>query len=92
MLNYDFSKMLFKISADRHSVDRIRKTLLNHPEIKFVSLVGIDIGGHDTDGSRLICDGPGDSLPDRTCAMHQRAVTTAIKRARIVALLPYTQD
>ena len=49
MLNYDFSKMLFKISADRHSVDRIRKTLLNHPEIKFVSLVGIDIGGHDTD-------------------------------------------
>ena len=49
MLNYDFSKMLFKISADRHGVDQIRKTLLAHPEIKFVSLVGIDIGGHDTD-------------------------------------------
>ena len=27
-----------------------------------------------------------------TCAMHQREVTTAIKRARIVALLPYTAD
>jgi len=27
-----------------------------------------------------------------TCAMHQRAVTTAVKRARIVALLPYTAD
>ncbi len=49
MLNYDFSKMLFKIPADRHSEGDIRKTLLAHPEIRFVSLVGIDIGGHDTD-------------------------------------------
>ena len=34
-------------------------------------------------------------LPKRitgTCAVHQREVTKAIKRARIVALLPYTQD
>ena len=49
MLNYDFSKMLFRISADRHGEGEIRRTLLAHPEIKFVSLVGIDIGGHDTD-------------------------------------------
>lgn len=37
----------------------------------------------------------GKILPKRitgTCAMHQREVTTAIKRARIVALLPYTTD
>ena len=37
----------------------------------------------------------GKILPKRitgTCAMHQREVTTAIKRARIVALLPYTAD
>lgn len=37
----------------------------------------------------------GKILPKRitgTCAMHQREVTKAIKRARIVALLPYTQD
>jgi len=37
----------------------------------------------------------GKILPKRitgTCAMHQREVTRAIKRARIVALLPYTQD
>ena len=27
-----------------------------------------------------------------TCAVHQREVTTAIKRARIVALLPYVAD
>lgn len=37
----------------------------------------------------------GKILPKRitgTCAMHQRSVTTAIKRARIVALLPYDAD
>ena len=37
----------------------------------------------------------GKILPKRitgTCAMHQREVTTAIKRARIVALLPYVAD
>ena len=49
MLNYDFSKMLFRISADRHSEAEIQRVLLAHPEVKFVSLVGIDIGGHDTD-------------------------------------------
>lgn len=37
----------------------------------------------------------GKILPRRitgTCAMHQRQLTTAIKRARYVALLPYTTD
>lgn len=37
----------------------------------------------------------GKILPKRitgTCAVHQREVTRAIKRARVVALLPYTAD
>ena len=37
----------------------------------------------------------GKILPKRitgTCAIHQREVTREIKRARIVALLPYTAD
>lgn len=37
----------------------------------------------------------GKILPRRvtgTCARHQRALTTAIKKARQVALLPYTTD
>ena len=37
----------------------------------------------------------GKILPKRitgTCAVHQREVTRAIKRAKIVALLPYTAD
>ena len=37
----------------------------------------------------------GKILPRRTtgcCAKHQRAVTIAIKRARHIALMPYTQE
>lgn len=37
----------------------------------------------------------GKILPRRVsgnCAKHQRAVTTAIKRARHIAILPYVQD
>ena len=37
----------------------------------------------------------GKILPRRitgTCAMHQRAITTAVKRARTVALLPFDAD
>jgi small subunit ribosomal protein S18 len=44
--------------------------------------------------SKFITD-RGKILPKRvtgTCAMHQREVTRAIKRARIVALLPYVRD
>lgn len=37
----------------------------------------------------------GKILPKRitgTCAIHQRDITTAVKRARVVALLPYSAD
>ncbi len=37
----------------------------------------------------------GKILPKRvtgTCSLHQRDVTKAVKRARVVALLPYTAD
>ncbi len=49
MLDFDLDKMLFRIPADKHSAKEITKVLEEHPEVKFVSLVGIDIGGHDTD-------------------------------------------
>lgn len=49
MLSYDLNKMLYTLPADKHSPEDIRKTLEEHPEVKFVSLVGIDVGGHDTD-------------------------------------------
>ena len=48
MISYDLDKMLYTIPADKHSTEEIREILGKHPEIKFVSLVGIDVGGHDT--------------------------------------------
>ena len=49
MLNYELDKMLYTLPADRHRPDEIKRALLAHPEVKFVSVVGIDVGGHDTD-------------------------------------------
>ncbi len=48
-LDFDLNKMLFTIPADNHSPKEIRAALQAHPEVRFVSLVGIDVGGHDTD-------------------------------------------
>lgn len=42
-------KMLFVIRKDMHTPEEIIEQLNQHPEVKFVSLVGLDIGGHDTD-------------------------------------------
>lgn len=49
MLNFDIEKMLFRIPKEEHDKESIIKALRAHPEVQFVSLVGIDIGGHDTD-------------------------------------------
>ncbi len=49
MLEYNLDKMLYTIPANKHDENEIRDILDNHPEIKFISLVGIDVGGNDTD-------------------------------------------
>ena len=49
MLDFEFDKMLFNIPADAHRPEEISSVLKAHPEVKFVSLVGVDVGGHDTD-------------------------------------------
>lgn len=49
----------------------------------------------DVDTLRHYVTERGKILPRRvtgTCAMHQRAVTLAVKRARTIALLPYEAD
>ena len=45
----EFDGMLFNIPAENHSAAEIKKVLEEHSEVKFVSFVGFDIGGHDTD-------------------------------------------
>ena len=48
MLQFDIDKMLFVIPSEEHSNGQIIKALREHPEVQYVSFVGIDMGGHDT--------------------------------------------
>ena len=41
--------LLYTIPKENHTKDQIIEILSNHPEIKFVSFVGIDLSGNDTD-------------------------------------------
>ena len=40
---------LYTISKKDHSIAKLKEILKEHPEIKFVSFMGIDIGGNSTD-------------------------------------------
>ncbi|HPQ46600.1 MAG TPA: 30S ribosomal protein S18 [Clostridia bacterium] len=54
-----------------------------------------DIDYKDVPRLRRLISEKGKILPRRvtgTCAKHQRKLTTAIKRARQIALLPYTSE
>lgn len=42
-------RLLFTIPASSHSKEEITSILSQHPEIKFVSLMAVDLGGNDTD-------------------------------------------
>ena len=42
-------KLIYFISKENHGEEDLRKILTSHTEIKFVSLVGIDLSGNDTD-------------------------------------------
>ena len=41
--------MIYRIEKEKHNEKDLAKILEEHPEIKFVSLVGLDIFGNDTD-------------------------------------------
>ena len=49
MINFDLDRMLFTIPIENHDVKTVEKILKEHPEVKFVSLTGVDLGGHNTD-------------------------------------------
>jgi small subunit ribosomal protein S18 len=52
-----------------------------------------DISYKETDGLRRFLDGHGKIIPRRktgTCAKHQRRLALAVKRARHLALLPFS--
>ena len=43
------SKTIYTIKSEYHDTENLTKILSEHPEIKFVSLMGVDIGGNGTD-------------------------------------------
>ena len=49
MREFDIEKMLFTIPPEKHGKEEVINLLCQHPEVQFVSFVGIDLGGHDTD-------------------------------------------
>jgi glutamine synthetase len=42
-------KMIYTIKPEHHDTENLTKILNEHPEVKFVSLMGVDIGGNGTD-------------------------------------------
>ena len=44
-----YPDLLYLIQVDAHNTSDIKQILSDHPEIRFVSLVGIDLAGNDTD-------------------------------------------
>ncbi len=62
---------------------------------EFCSEKATTIDYKDTNKLKRYISERGKILPRRVtgnCAKHQRAMTIAVKRARHIALLPYTQD
>lgn len=49
MNKFDLDKMLYTLTPDEHDVITVSKLLTAHPEVKFVSLTGVDLGNHNTD-------------------------------------------
>ena len=78
------------MAFDRNNRGRKRRKVCNFCVDKIQQ-----IDYKDTGKLRRYVSERGKILPRRTtgtCAMHQRQLTVAIKRARHIALLPYTAD
>ena len=76
-------------------MDRKRGGMIRKKVCQFFADKTETIDYKDVEKLRKYVTERGKILPKRitgTCAMHQREVTKAIKRARIVALLPYTAE
>jgi glutamine synthetase len=44
-----YKDLIYIIPKEEHSEESLKNLLAKHPEIKFISLVGIDLAGNDTD-------------------------------------------
>lgn len=49
MIDFDLDRMLYTLTAEEHDEELIKSKLQSHPEVKFVSFTGVDMGNHNTD-------------------------------------------
>lgn len=49
MFNFDLNRMLYTLTPSEHDYETVRSKLAAHPEVRFVSFTGVDMGGHNTD-------------------------------------------
>ena len=86
--------MAFNKAADKDGAPMKRRPMHRRKKV-CVFCGGEEISYKDAAKLKKYVSERGKILPRRvtgTCAKHQRALTTAIKRARHVSLMPYTQD
>lgn len=71
---------------------RVKRTFHRRKVCKFCADSTMEINYKDVRTLKYFISERGKIIPRRitgTCAKHQRSLTTAIKRARAIALLPY---
>ncbi|NLY87766.1 MAG: glutamine synthetase, partial [Clostridiales bacterium] len=49
MINFDLNRMLYTLTPDEHEISTVIDKLEAHPEIRFISFTGVDMGNHNTD-------------------------------------------
>jgi len=49
VVNNRMDNLLYIIAKENHNIEDLKEILNNHTEIKFISFVGIDLSGNDTD-------------------------------------------
>ena len=49
VISKNMDNLIYTITKENHDAESLRELLNAHPEIKFVSFVGIDLSGNDTD-------------------------------------------
>ena len=79
--------------AEKTGTERRKKTFLRRKVCRFCADKKIDIDYKNTRILRYFITERGKIIPRRisgNCAKHQRQVTVAIKRARTIAILPFT--
>lgn len=81
--------------ADKEKGRKPRRSFSRKKVCRFCADRNLQVDYRDPNTLRLFVTERGKIIPRRisgNCAQHQRKVAVAIKRARQIALLPYTQN